>query len=287
MFAQKLIDDCRSLPRVDSYDDRNRLLAGYFEGCGENIPVFEKQIRTHGFIDRLLLVGTTGMGKSSLINLLAGQQIAEVSDGVTGCTFSFVVHKIQHNGYPLEIIDTVGLNHCTDCNSQTQRVETLKSLIRFVKRNSRGFTCVIFVMAKGRISEEFEQSYTIIYKHLLKSIPSPILFVTGCEADDPMDQWGSRNAQHIHEHYKFDHIICGTTLEHTTVISNLGEKRLQTERTLWETIGKYLQHSIPQPIPADVTLVSSVWNHMQTVQERPEATVTKNEQDLILHEISS
>ena len=102
-----------------------------------------------------------------------------------------------------------------------------------------------------------------------------------------MDQWGSRNAQHIHEHYKFDHIICGTTLDHASTISNLREKRSQTERKLWQTIWPYLDRSKPHPIQADVTLVEKVWSQRQMAHMRSKATLARKEHDLILSEMSS
>ena len=61
----------------------------------------------------VVLVGQPNVGKSSLLNALAGQDIAIVTD-VAGTTRDTVQQAIQIEGVPLNIIDTAGLRETDD-----------------------------------------------------------------------------------------------------------------------------------------------------------------------------
>lgn len=62
---------------------------------------------------RIVLIGQPNVGKSSLLNQLAGQDIAIVT-ARAGTTRDIVRETIQINGVPIHIIDTAGLHDTTD-----------------------------------------------------------------------------------------------------------------------------------------------------------------------------
>ncbi len=61
----------------------------------------------------VVLVGQPNVGKSSLMNQLAGEEVAIVSK-VAGTTRDTIKNAIQINGVPLHIIDTAGLRETDD-----------------------------------------------------------------------------------------------------------------------------------------------------------------------------
>lgn len=62
---------------------------------------------------RVVLIGQPNVGKSSLMNQLAGEEIAIVTP-IAGTTRDTIKNAIQINGVPLHIIDTAGLRETDD-----------------------------------------------------------------------------------------------------------------------------------------------------------------------------
>ena len=62
---------------------------------------------------QVVLVGQPNVGKSSLMNQLAGEEVAIVTS-IAGTTRDTIRSVIQINGVPLHIIDTAGLRETTD-----------------------------------------------------------------------------------------------------------------------------------------------------------------------------
>jgi tRNA modification GTPase len=62
---------------------------------------------------RVVLVGAPNVGKSSLLNALAGQDVAIVT-AIAGTTRDTITQTIHLNGVPLDVIDTAGLRDTVD-----------------------------------------------------------------------------------------------------------------------------------------------------------------------------
>ena len=81
-----------------------------------------------------MLIGTSGAGKSSLINYLEGKPQAKVGKGGKACTKKSEVHKVTLFSKKLNIIDTQGLN---DTNGFITNNGQVASRIRYqFMRNS-------------------------------------------------------------------------------------------------------------------------------------------------------
>lgn len=136
---------------------------------------------------RVLVIGTTGVGKSSMINLLANGKVAPVSDNATGCTSQIQSYSIQHDNTQYEFIDTVGLNPSS--GGPVDDRKSLSDLLNYIKKHDQGFHCVLFVTRKGRIGTMFHENYFIVVKCFIRKQIPIILVVTGCESDDTLDNW--------------------------------------------------------------------------------------------------
>jgi tRNA modification GTPase len=83
--------------------------------CNQAKLVFAKA--TQGALLRegmqVVLMGEPNVGKSSLLNALAGSDVAIVTP-IAGTTRDKIVQMIQIEGIPINVIDTAGLRHTTD-----------------------------------------------------------------------------------------------------------------------------------------------------------------------------
>jgi len=61
----------------------------------------------------VVIAGQPNVGKSSLLNRLAGEEVALVSD-IPGTTRDVIRQAIQIRGVPLHIMDTAGLRESED-----------------------------------------------------------------------------------------------------------------------------------------------------------------------------
>jgi tRNA modification GTPase len=75
----------------------------------------------------IVLVGQPNVGKSSLMNALAGEEVAIVTD-VAGTTRDRLKETIQIDGIPLHIVDTAGLRETKDSVEQIGIERTWKSI---------------------------------------------------------------------------------------------------------------------------------------------------------------
>ncbi|BCK88922.1 tRNA modification GTPase MnmE [Sideroxyarcus emersonii] len=78
---------------------------------------------------QVVLVGAPNAGKSSLLNRLAGEEVALVSE-IPGTTRDAIRQALQIRGVPLHLIDTAGLRETTDAVEQMGIARTQQALTR-------------------------------------------------------------------------------------------------------------------------------------------------------------
>ena len=69
----------------------------------------------------IVLAGQPNVGKSSLLNLLAGSDVAIVT-AIAGTTRDKVTETIQIEGIPLNIVDTAGIRHPEEATDEVERI---------------------------------------------------------------------------------------------------------------------------------------------------------------------
>ena len=76
-----------------------------------------------------LVIGQTGVGKSTLINNLLGEDVAGVGSNLTSCTPAVRSYEGVVEGVPVKLIDTPGLDDATTGNDE-RNVEEIRRLLQ-------------------------------------------------------------------------------------------------------------------------------------------------------------
>jgi hypothetical protein len=182
----------------------------------------------------VLVVGETGVGKSSVINLIAGEQLADVSSSASGCTmeatsYDLVLTDGQERGHHIRLFDTVGLNEPSlSKNDYLTAIEKANVLITQLLRTG-GIRLLVFCIRGGRITSVTQNNYRL-FRDILCQNQVPVAFViTGMENEQPMEGWWNRNAALFERSNLFctSH-VCVTA---TPGLNNVYAKQYQTSQT--------------------------------------------------------
>ncbi|KAG1748194.1 hypothetical protein EDB19DRAFT_249686 [Suillus lakei] len=146
-----------------------------------------------------IVFGEMGVGKSSLINLIAGEQVAKSSSGIQPCKLGSTEYPIRLSDPQLNVnlFDTVGLDSPTlDSASYLDALVKAHELIVSLK-NQGGIHGLLFCIKGGRVSRTIQQNYRLFYEFLCQEKVPLALVVTNLENEVNMDDWWTRNKAHV------------------------------------------------------------------------------------------
>src|SRR5262245_54795882 len=112
----------------------------------------------------VIVFGESGVGKSSVINMLNGDEIAPVSDRAMGLTFSTKPYKKTIDGEHFTIFDTIGLNEGS-CGTVKAK-DAVQKLWDLINHLADGVHLLVFVMRAPRITQTCEQNYKLFFETL-------------------------------------------------------------------------------------------------------------------------
>ncbi|KAI6037990.1 hypothetical protein EDC04DRAFT_2699174 [Pisolithus marmoratus] len=183
------------------------------------------------------IVGASGVGKSSVINAIAGEKRARISSDADVCTRECKVFLVELKpGIITEVWDTVGWGE--PCN------ETVTGLVKRLI-GTRGIDLLLLCVHAGdRVKGHIERFKRDIQPECRKKVPV-ILVVTGLEKEDDMDMWwtNNKNASVFHELLVDGH-ACVTTVAKSDDL--VYQQRIQ--RSLLR-----LRELVHRPIPSSVS----------------------------------
>ncbi len=108
------------------------------------------------------IVGSPNVGKSSLLNALAGEEVAIVTD-IAGTTRDKIEHWITINGVPLRVVDTAGIR-------ETQDVVEQKGIERALAEVAKADVIVHLVDATGKVQDN-QDTLAVVMKHARAGVP--------------------------------------------------------------------------------------------------------------------
>ncbi|KZP04594.1 hypothetical protein FIBSPDRAFT_694748, partial [Athelia psychrophila] len=139
----------------------------------------------------IIIFGEAGSGKSSLVNMIAGQPRAKVANSATGVTFSSDPYDVDlPGGQLLRIWDTAGLNEAPGgkINAQTA-IGNLYKLTRSLDSVHLLVYCV-----RQRITESTVKNYKMFNAFCDGKVPIALV-VTGLELDPKIREWWRNNRE--------------------------------------------------------------------------------------------
>jgi len=144
-------------------------------------------------VPNVVVFGETGVGKSSLINMITGTACASVSSAAVGCTFESVPYDAELSGRKYRLWDTVGLNEGEQGNVSADRaIESLQELV--LNLQSGGVSLLVYCIRGSRLRDIVKINYDIFSKVICGGQVPIVIAVTGLENEDNMEDWWTDNA---------------------------------------------------------------------------------------------
>ncbi|TDL24524.1 hypothetical protein BD410DRAFT_838048 [Rickenella mellea] len=157
----------------------------------------------------VIIFGETGAGKSSLINLLSGQDLAKVSSAAAGCTFATDAYDFELGGEPFRLFDTVGLNEGD--NGTVSAKDAIVNLYKLICSLDDGVALLIFCFRAPRIKDATVNNYQMFYSEFCQKQVPIIIAVMGLEDEENMEAWWTKNNGAFSAHHMtFNGHVCGT-----------------------------------------------------------------------------
>jgi len=144
----------------------------------------------------VIVFGESGCGKSSLVNMIVGKDVAKVSSSLTAFTFKNHVYKAHIDDKLFFIYDTAGLNDGEQ--GRVPRWEAVRELYTLI-RQLNGVSLLVFCM-RGELRENTKANWTLFHKVICGGNVPIIVVVTGLDAyKSPDDWWKDEGNQKVFE----------------------------------------------------------------------------------------
>ncbi|KAG9316418.1 P-loop containing nucleoside triphosphate hydrolase protein [Chiua virens] len=141
--------------------------------------------------------GESGVGKSSTINLIVGKKVADVSNGVGGCTLDSRCHEINTGLHQFVVWDTVGFNEPHIEHSVCGKaIENAVRLVRDLHRRG-GVDLLVFCKKGGRVTGSEVNNFRLFYEFLCPGQVPVAFVVTQLEHEIPMEGWWEKHGENL------------------------------------------------------------------------------------------
>ncbi|KAG1723939.1 P-loop containing nucleoside triphosphate hydrolase protein [Suillus lakei] len=148
----------------------------------------------------IVLFGQVGGGKSSLVNLMAGKDVAKISSDLKPCTLCWQEYPIEFDGESYKVFDTVGLNETQ--LGIPQFLNTVENAYRLIEELDRqgGIDLLLFCVRVGRLTPILQRNYRLFHEFLCDKKVPIVMVITHLENEvGEMDDWWKRNETNLRD----------------------------------------------------------------------------------------
>ena len=175
------------------------------------------------------MFGESGVGKSSVINTIAGKHITQTSNDAVGCTFRYQCYQVLLDGLTVNLWDTVGLDEGSEGTVPARQAESsLKTFLRQITRWN-GIDLLLYCVRGTRVRQALLRNYNIFYAAICRKKVPVALVVTGLENyEGNMEAWWTKHEKDLIKHgMRFDAHACVTTMrsDHSAIQNRLKQSR--------------------------------------------------------------
>ncbi|KAF5353322.1 hypothetical protein D9756_007988 [Leucocoprinus leucothites] len=209
-----------------------------FEGAGNYLrePLF-KQVSVQNEPRNIVLFGETGVGKSSVINMLSnntesGVKPATVSSRAVGGTLESCRYPIFADNAQFILWDTAGLNEGEYGSVPAELA--LANLHSLIRQLDKGISLLAYCIRASRYRDILKVNYDLFTRIICQGEIPVVLIVTGLENEPRMsDWWASNKREFSRRGLSFVDCACVTTIKgRNDVFLGLYEESRRTIRGL-------------------------------------------------------
>ena len=135
----------------------------------------------------IVLFGEAGVGKSSIINMLMGKEVAKATNDGQACTLENESYELNIDHVGFRIHDTTGLN-----DGESGRVpskEAVVQLFKLLRKLDDGVSLLVYCMRAPRIREAAKHNWNLFYDIICRRKVAIVMVITGLENEENMDGW--------------------------------------------------------------------------------------------------
>ena len=191
----------------------------------------------------MVVFGESGAGKSSIVNMLAGETVFKVAADESGTTFEHQGCVIKFGDQPMNVYDTAGLNE-SDRGKVSPRT-AFQQLYQLL--DSLGGINVVIFVTRYRITRNTVDNYRLLRSIFCGEKVPTVVAITGREYLEDNDAWWKNNASAEYAKYNmsFNDYAVGTA--HDRLSADPSYKELKTR--LQSAISAYGSSKRPRFVP--------------------------------------
>jgi hypothetical protein len=142
----------------------------------------------------IIIFGERGSGKSSVVNLLAGRQVAETLSGQDSLTLHYDAYGVTIDDVPYRVYDTTGFDdYRTNPSGFLYAITNAHKLAKELRE--KGGVYLLLYCIKGDIMPStWIANYRLLYEFLFEKVPVALI-ATHLEREGHMDDWYARNKE--------------------------------------------------------------------------------------------